>query len=316
MATRATRATRIAVMGTGAVGGYFGARLAAAGQDVAFIARGAHLAALRQDGLRVKSASGDLNVRALFTDDPADAGPVDVILVSVKSYDTEEAGAQLGPMVGDKTLILSLQNGVDNPDKLAARWGKERVLAGVVYLGAQLAAPGTIEHSAGGRIVLGPLDGSASEAAKRAAEIFSGAAIPATVSAEIRKVLWTKLAWNAPFCALSCLARATVGEILASDALSRLAAGCMEEVREAARAAGVELGPSIVEETFQFSRGLGGFKPSMLQDLEAGKPLEYEALNGIVVGLLAREGKKAPINQACLAVLEFLDRRIRAERHP
>src|SRR5258706_12059891 len=148
MVTRATRATRIAVMGTGAVGGYFGARLAAAGQDVAFIARGAHLAALRQDGLRVKSASGDLNVRALFTDDPADAGPVDVILVSVKSYDTEEAGAQLRPLVGDKTPILSLQNGVDNPHKLAAPWGKKRVLPGAGYFCAPPSAPGTIQHRA------------------------------------------------------------------------------------------------------------------------------------------------------------------------
>lgn len=312
----ATGQTRIAVMGTGAVGGYFGARLAAAGVNVAFIARGAHLAALKKDGLRVKSAGGDLCVRALFTDDPGAAGPVDAVLFCVKSYDTEGAAAALAPLMGERTLILSLQNGVDNPDKLAARWGPERVLGGVVYLGAELAAPGTIVHSAGGRVVLGALQEPAGGSAGRAAEIFSGAGIPAAVSAEIRKVLWTKLVWNAPFCALSCLARATVGEILESDSLRRLAAGCMEEVCAAARASGIELGPAIVEETFQFSRGLGDFKPSMLQDLEAGKPLEYAALNGAVVDRLARERKPAPINQACLAVLEFLDRRIRAERHP
>ncbi len=305
---------RIAVMGAGAVGGYFGARLAAAGQNVAFIARGRHLEAMRKEGLKVKSIHGDLHIRSLFTSDPEDIGPVDLILFCVKSYDTEEAAAKLAPMVGEKTVILSLQNGVDNPDKIAALWSKARTLAGVVYLGALVSAPGVIEHSAGGRIVLGDLDGEASGGAKRAQQIFSDAQIPCAVSAEIRKVMWAKLVWNAPFCALSCLARATVKEIVESDSLRKLAADCMDEVKEAARCAGLELGSSIVEETFNFSRGLGDFKPSMLQDLEAGKPLEYEALNGIIVSLLSREGKKAPINETCYAVLKFLDHKIRAGR--
>jgi 2-dehydropantoate 2-reductase len=307
---------RIAVMGTGAVGGYFGARLAAAGQNVAFIARGSHLDTMRRDGLKVKSIHGDFGVRSRFTDNPGEAGQADVILFCVKSYDTDKAVAELAPMVGDKTVILSLQNGVDNPDKIAARWGKARTLAGVVYLGAFVSAPGTIEHSAGGRIVIGPLDGPSSEGAQRVERIFSGAEVPCAISAEIRKIMWTKLVWNAPFCALSCLARATVQEILESDSLRKLAADCMEEVREAARSTGIALAPSVVDETFHFSRGLGNFKPSMLQDLEAGKPLEHEALNGIIVSLLDRHGKRAPINETCLAVLRFLDHRIRAERVP
>jgi 2-dehydropantoate 2-reductase len=305
---------RIAVMGAGAVGGTFGARLAAAGEEVAFIARGNHLEAMRREGLKVKSIQGDLEVHALFTRDPGGIGPVDLILFCVKSYDTDEAAARLAPMIGENTVILSLQNGVDNPDKIAARWGKARTLAGVVYLGALVAAPGKIEHSAGGRIVFGNLDGQASEGANRVQQLFSAAKIPCAVSAEIRKVMWTKLVWNAPFCALSCLARATVREIVESESLHQLAAASMEEVREAARSAGVDLAPSVVEETFAFSQGLGDFKPSMLQDLEAGKPLEYEALNGIVVSLLGQKGKQAPINRACHAVLEFLDRRIRAAR--
>ena len=306
--------TSIAVMGSGAVGGYFGARLAAAGENVAFIARGAHLDALRRDGLLVKSVGGDFRARGLFTDDAREVGPVDLILFCVKSYDTETAAEQLAPMINQRTIILSLQNGVDNPDKLANRWGRERVLGGVVYLGAQLGAPGTIVHSAGGRIVLGALDGADSAAAKGAETVLSAAQIPCSVSPEIRKIMWSKLVWNAPFCALSCLARATVSEIIESGALRPLAAACMEEVRDAARIAGIELPPSIIEDTFNFSRGLGGFKPSMLQDLEARKPLEYEALNGVVVDLLARAGKKAPVNEACRAVLEFLDYRIRGNR--
>jgi 2-dehydropantoate 2-reductase len=310
----AAREMRIAVMGTGAVGGYFGARLAAAGQNVAFIARGSHLEAMRKEGLRVKSGRGDLHIRSLFTHDPSEVGPVDAVLFCVKSYDTKDAAAQLAPMVGEKTVILSLQNGVDNPDKIAARYGKARTLAGVVYLGALVSDPGMIRHSVGGRIVLGDMDGEASDSARRVEQILSGAQIPCAVSAEIRKVMWTKLVWNAPFCALACLGRATVKEIIESESLRKLAAECMEEVREAARSAGIELAPSVVEETFKFSQGLGDFKPSMLQDLEAGKPLEYEALNGIVVALLAQNGKRAPVNEASYAVLKFLDRRIRAAR--
>jgi 2-dehydropantoate 2-reductase len=310
----AAQQMRIAVMGTGAVGGYFGARLAAAGQNVAFIARGSHLEAMRKEGLKVRSAQGDLHIRSLFTHDPSEVGAVDAVLFCVKSYDTEDAAAKLAPMVGEKTVILSLQNGVDNPDKIAARYGKARTLAGVVYLGAFVSDPGTIRHSAGGRIVLGDVYGEASDPSRRVEQIFSGAQIPCAVSAEIRKVMWTKLVWNAPFCALACLGRATVKEIIESESLRKLAAECMEEVREAARSIGIELAPSVVEETFKFSQGLGDFKPSMLQDLEAGKPLEYEALNGIVVALLAQKGKRAPINEASYAVLKFLDRRIRAAR--
>jgi 2-dehydropantoate 2-reductase len=310
----AAQQMRIAVMGTGAVGGYFGARLAAAGQNVAFIARGSHLEAMRKEGLKVKSAQGDLHIRSLFTRDPSEVGPVDAVLFCVKSYDTEDAAAKLAPMVGAKTVILSLQNGVDNPDKIAARYGKARTLAGVVYLGALVSDPGVIRHSAGGRIVLGDVDGEASDPARRVEQILSGAQISCAVSAEIRKVMWTKLVWNAPFCALACLGRATVKEIIESESLRKLAAECMEEVREAARSTGIELAPSVVEETFKFSQGLGDFKPSMLQDLEAGKPLEYEALNGIVVALLAQKGKRAPINESSYAVLKFLDHRIRAAR--
>jgi len=303
---------QIAVMGSGAVGGYFGARLAAAGHDVAFVARGKHLDAMRRQGLTVASAGGDFHARGRFTDDPREIGPVGLVLFCVKSYDTDSASAQLAPMMCDRTVILSLQNGVDNPDKLAARWGERHLLAGVVYLGAQLAAPGRIAHSAGGRIVLGALDGSVTEAATSAEAIFTAAHVPCAASPEIRKVMWSKLVWNAPFCALACLARATVQEILESESLRLLATACMEEVREAARAAGIELAPSIVDDTFNFSRGLGGFKPSMLQDLEAGKPLEYEALNGVVADLLRQAGKSASVNEMSRAVLKFLDERIRA----
>ncbi|MGH7771003.1 MAG: ketopantoate reductase family protein, partial [Candidatus Binatia bacterium] len=221
---------RIGVMGTGAVGGYFGARLAASGQEVIFIARGKHLEAMRRDGLGVKSIQGNFHIHSSFTSNPDEVGPVDLILFCVKSYDTEEAVKRLAPLVGEKTIILSLQNGVDNPDKIARYWGENRTLAGVVYVGARVLTPGTIEHTAGGKIIIGELNGGVSDGTKAVHQNFSLAEIPCTISTEIRKVMWGKLVWNAPFCAIACLARATAEEIVQNETLKKLAVDCMEEV--------------------------------------------------------------------------------------
>ncbi|MBI2351662.1 MAG: 2-dehydropantoate 2-reductase [Deltaproteobacteria bacterium] len=302
---------RIAVMGAGAVGGYFGAKLAASGCKVAFIARGEHLKAMRRDGLRIKSPQGDLHIRALFASDPAEAGPVDLVLLCVKSYSTEESARKLGPLLQDKTVILSLQNGVDNPDKIAKLWGPARTLGGVIYIGSRILNPGVIEHSAGGRIIMGELDGAIGESTKAVQEIFARAEVPCVISPEIRKAMWNKLVWNAPFCAISCLARATTREIVESESLRKLATDGMAEVIEAAKSEGFGLAPTVVEETLNLSRSLGDFKPSMLQDLEAGKPLEYEAFNGVVLEVLRRAGKQAPVNEVFYATLKFLDQRIR-----
>jgi 2-dehydropantoate 2-reductase len=305
---------RIAVMGTGAVGGYFGAKLAAAGQDVVFIVRQRNLPSLRRNGLRVESPTGDLNVRnGFFTDSPADAGMVDLVLFCVKSYDTAEAAAALAPMMSKRTAILSLQNGIDNADKIAGLWGSERTLAGVVYLGAQMSDPGVIQHSSGGKIVLGPISGQASDTAQLVEQMISRAAIPCEISAAIEQVQWAKLLWNAPFCAISCLTRCTVKEIVESESLTKLARDCMMEVQSAARTQGIELSTDLFDQTLAFSRNLGEFKPSMLQDLEAGKPLEYDAFNGIVIRLLEQAGQQAPTNQVFYGTLKFLDKKLREE---
>jgi 2-dehydropantoate 2-reductase len=306
---------RVAVMGTGAVGGYFGARLAAASNDVAFIARGPHLAAMRQQGLTLESPQGNLHIRdALFTDDLSQVGVVDVVLFCVKSYDTDATAAKLPSLIGDRTIILSLQNGVDNADKIAQRWGHQRTLAGVVYIGSQLLQPGKIKHSSGGRIVFGELDGQVHETTQAVERLLSSARISCEVSRAIRNIQWRKLLWNAPFCAISCLTHSNVKEIVESDSLTKLALDCMAEVREAAKAQAIDLDPALFDETLNFSKSLGDFKPSMLQDLEAGKPLEYEAFNGIVVELLGRTGKEAPTNQVFYGALKYLDQKIRTER--
>jgi 2-dehydropantoate 2-reductase len=308
---------RIAVMGAGAVGGYFGARLAASSNEVVFIARGSHLTALRRNGLAVESFQGNLHIRdALFTGDSNAVGPVDLILFCVKSYDTEPVAQSLGPMMGPQTVILSLQNGVDNADRIARLWGNHRVLAGVVYIASQLLEPGRIKHSAGGKIVFGAPNGQAHVTTEAVGRLLSSAEISCEVNKDIRAVQWRKLLWNAPFCAISCLTRATVKEIVESDALTKLALDCMAEVREAAATQAVALNPALFAETLHFSKGLEDFKPSMLQDLEAGKPLEFEAFNGIVVNLLQRAGKQAPINQVFYGALNYLDERIRMTKSP
>jgi 2-dehydropantoate 2-reductase len=306
---------RVAVMGAGAVGGYFGARLAGASNDVAFIARGPHLAALRRQGLTLESPQGNLHIRdALFTDDLSQVGVVDLVLFCVKSYDTEATADKLASLIGDRTIILSLQNGVDNTDKIAQRWGQKRTLAGVVYIGSQLLQPGKIKHSSGGRIVFGELDGQVHESTQAVERVLSSARISCEVSKVIRNIQWRKLLWNAPFCAISCLTRTNVKEIVESESLTKLALDCMTEVREAAQAQAIDLDPALFEETLNFSKSLGDFKPSMLQDLEGGKPLEYEAFNGIVVGLLGRIGMQAPTNQVFYGALKYLDKKIRTER--
>lgn len=308
------RVMRIAVMGTGAVGGYFGAKLAAAGHELVFIARGEHLAAMQRDGLQVKSSVGNLHVRkALFTSAASAAGKVELVLFCVKSYDTESASAAIAPLIGPDTIILSLQNGVDNPNKIAATWGASRILAGVVYVGAAIERPGVVAHSSGGRIVFGSLDGAINDGAKTVAGLFATALIPHELSSEIAKIQWTKLLWNAAFCAVSCLTRANVKQIVDSAPLNKLVRDCMAEVQAAARTCAIDLPSASLDQTIDFSRTLENFKPSMLQDLEAGKPLEYEAFNGVVVKLLRQEEKTAPTNEAFYAMLDYMDKQIRKE---
>jgi len=303
---------RVAVMGSGAVGGYFGAKLAGAGHQVAFIARAAHLAAMQTNGLRVKSPDGNLQIRhAQFTADTAAIGHVDLVLFCVKSYDTEKVAQSIKPMVAGETLILSLQNGIDNPARLARVHGEQNVLPAVVYVGAQISAPGVVSHTTGGRIVIGQSDGAVSDRLKVLQQTFISAGIPCEVSNDIRKVQWTKLLWNAPFCAISCLTHANTKQIVESPTLLKLAVDCMTEVQAAARLDQIDLPAQLFDDVLNFSRTLGDFKPSMLQDLEAGKPLEYEAFNGYIVELLQGGGRSAAVNEIFYAMLKFLDARTR-----
>ncbi|MGH7351529.1 MAG: 2-dehydropantoate 2-reductase, partial [Candidatus Methylomirabilales bacterium] len=295
---------KIAVMGAGAVGGYFGALLHRGGLDVTLIARGRHLEAIKAHGLRIKSTEGDLTVPAKAVGDPSAVGPVDLILFCVKSYDTESAARQCMPIVQESTAILCLQNGVDNEEKIAMVAGGEKVLGGVAYIGAGVSEPGVVVHTAEGRIVFGEMHGGVSERVRRLDQVFRDAGFPAEVSSNVKAILWGKLCWNAAFNALNTLVGGEVRVLVERPETRTLARQVMEEVRAVAIANGVLLSEDLVERLLSWTdTATGAMKTSTRQDLEAGKALEVEALNGAVVRKGEAAGVPTPFNFALYALL-------------
>lgn len=285
------------------MGGYFGGLLAKAGADVSFIARGKHLEALRTRGLTVRSERGDFSLSVRAIADPEGAGEVDLVLVCVKSYDTEAAMQQALPLVAEGTVVLSLQNGMDNEEKLAAIVGKDKVLGGVAYIGSSVLEPGVILHETGGRIVFGELDGGLSERVERLQAFFDQHDLPAEASPNIQQVKWAKLAWNAPFNAINALVGGSVGSLVENPHTRELARLVTEEVVAVANASGIALVfEEVWERNLQFSEG-SCIKTSMLQDLGAGKPLEIEALNGFIVRKGRELGIPTPYNFSLYALL-------------
>ncbi len=297
---------RIAVMGSGGVGGYFGGRLAQAGQDVTFIARGEHLRAMRERGLEVRSAAGDFHVRARVTDDPGSLGPVDLVLFAVKSYDTESAGRQCRPLVGSGGVLLCLQNGVDNEDRLADLLGREAVLAGVVHILSTISAPGVVAQTAGPRTIrLGELDGRATPRVARILATLTAAGIDGRPSPDILLDLWEKFLFIAAQGGVTALTRLPIGEILGCPETAALYRGVMEEVAAVGRARGVALPPDAVDRTLAFARSLHpGMRSSLAHDLEHGRRLEIEALPGTVARYGRLAGVPTPLNEAIYAALK------------
>jgi len=299
---------KIAVMGAGAVGGYFGALLHRGGLDVTLIARGRHLEAIKAHGLRIKSTQGDLTVPAKAVGDPRAVGPVDLILFCVKSYDTESAARQCLPIVQESTAILCLQNGVDNEEKIAMVAGGEKVLGGVAYIGAGVSEPGVVVHTAEGRIVFGEMRGGVSERVRRLEQIFRDAGFPVEVSSNIKAILWGKLCWNAAFNALNTLVGGDVRVLVERPETRTLARQVMEEVRAVANANNVPLSADLAERLLTWTdTAAGSMKTSTRQDLEAGKRLEVEALNGAVVRKGEAAGVPTPFNFALYALLKAID---------
>ena len=294
-------------MGTGGVGGYFGARLASAGAKVAFIARGPHLEALRTTGLGIKSALGDVHVHPIeATDDPRCVCPVDVVLFTVKLYDTEAAAAAIAPMMGDNTIVLSLQNGVDAEATLASRLGDKHIMGGASYIFSAIEEPGVIRHTGQmARIVFGELGGQPSTRAEALFGAFKTAGIEAVLSPTIDLELWRKFTFLASIAAICGQARQSLGPVLANADTRRRLAAAMAEVTAVARAKGIALDEEVVEAHLAFADTLDStMKPSLLQDLERGARLEVKNLSGTVVRFGAELGIAVPNHAAAYAHLK------------
>jgi 2-dehydropantoate 2-reductase len=296
---------RIVVVGAGGVGGYFGAKLARAGQDVTFVARGAHLDAIRAHGLRVRSAvDGDFTVAAAGVEKTTGLPPADVVLLCVKSFDTEAAVERLGPVVGAETAVLSLQNGVDNEEKIDALLGPGHALGGVAYVFAVIEAPGVIAHHFAGRIVLGELDGRVTPRATRVREVLVDAGIPAEVSDDIRRALWEKYLMISAQAGMTALTRCPVGVLRETPETWRMFRLIVEELAAVGRAAGVRLGPDAVPTVLGNAAQIAPHLYSSLHhDLTHGKRLELEALHGHAVRLGERLGVPTPMVFAVYAAL-------------
>ena len=298
---------RLACFGSGGVGGFVGGRLAHAGCEVCFIARGAHLQAMRSNGLTIENeAQGHIHVpQVRVSDDPAAFGPVDVVLIAVKLGDTAAAAQAVKPLVGPATAILSLQNGVTKDDILRREFGAAAVMGGVTYCAVRLARPGVIQQTgAMQRVVIGEYDGRRSERAQKLVQWLSRAGLAAELSADIRRTLWEKFVFLVGLSAVTATMRVRIGPILNNPQTRALLLDIMREAVAVGRSLGVSLPADYAEQRLQFADTVPQDMTSSLHhDLEAGRPLEIEWLAGAVVTLGREQGIPTPL---CRAVWDIL----------
>ncbi len=299
---------RIAVMGAGSVGGYLGGMLARGGHDVSLIARGAHLDAIRERGLRVVRDNEEFIVRCAATDNPADVGPVDVALLTVKTYQNASAVPAMSLMVGPDTTVLCLQNGIDSYLAPAAAFSNDRVMAGAVYIEAGLDAPG-VSRQAGDvvRVVLGEPDGALSGRGQAIADAFNASGVPAELTGDIRTGLWSKFLFIATMAGVTAMARQTLAELMPRPEWREVVVGCLREVEASGRANGVNFPHDVHDTTLAYIEdNLADLQASMHTDVMAGRSLELEALNGAVVRAGRAGGVPTPINGVIYAMLKPL----------
>ena len=282
---------KILIMGTGGVGGYYGGLLAKQGNEVTFIARGAHLYALRHEGLKVKSVHGDFHVfPAQATDEPINVGPVDLILFTVKTYNTDDAAQAIRPAVGRHTVVMSLQNGVDAAERIGNIIGPEHVIGGATWLSSAVEAPGVIKQiSEFRRIVFGELGGGWSERIQSIFKVLNSIDIAVEISENIQKVLWTKFIFISAVSSIGSLTRLPMGNYRSVPETRDLLSGIMREVEALALAQGIPLDSDVVQKTLEFMDNAGPhIKPSMQLDVEAGNRTELESM----VGVIGRKGRE------------------------
>lgn len=298
---------KIAVMGSGGVGGFFGGRLAHAGADVTFVARGKHLAAMREHGLLIENVSqGNIHLpKVKVTDDPASIGPVDLVLVGVKLWDLEAAAQTFKPIVGPDTAVLSLQNGVVKDDILRRIFGDKAVMGGVGYVATHIARPGVIlQVGTLQKLFFGEYDGTRSARAETLLKFALKAGLQADLSTDIRRTLWEKYTFLVGLSGTTTTMRTPIGPIRSNPQTRAFLHDMMKEVVAVGRAHGVALPENYADERLAFADTVSTeMTSSMHHDLDAGNPLEVEWLSGGVVTLGAKVGVPTPVNRAVWDVL-------------
>jgi 2-dehydropantoate 2-reductase len=319
---------RIVIVGAGAIGGYIGARLARQGADVVLHARGPHLEAMRTRGLRVKSAEEDFEVRPQVSGDLASIGAADVVFLGVKAHHLPGIAPQIRPLLGPETVVVSTQNGipwwyfqrhggeleglrlerVDPGGVIAASIDAGRVIGSLAYFSTEIVEPGVIQHIEGNRISFGEPDGSRSDRCRRIAEALIAAGFRCPISTRFRHEIWVKLLGNVAFNPISALTGATLVEMVRHPEVSRVVRDVMTETEAVASRLGVEL-PISIDQRMAGAEKVGEHKTSMLQDLEAGRPMELEAVAGAVVELGERLGVPMPVTTVVYACTKLLNER-------
>ena len=317
---------RIVIAGAGAIGGYIGARLARAGANVVLFARGPHLRAMRQRGLRVNSPEGDFEVKPEAIGDLATIGTADVVILGVKAHSLTTLAPQLHPLLGPDTVVVSTQNGipwwyfqghggdldglrlerVDPGGAIASAIEPRRVVGSLAYFSTDIVEPGVIHHTEGHRISFGEPDGTRSERTVNIAKTLIAAGFRCPITTRIRHEIWVKLLGNVAFNPISALTGGTLEELVRHPDVSGLVRNVMTETEAVAAKLGIEL-PVTIDQRMAGAEKVGAHKTSMLQDYEAGRPMELEAVVGAVVELGERLGVSMPATRAVYACAKLLD---------
>jgi len=316
---------RFLIAGAGAIGAYIGARLAQAGFEVTLFARGPHLRAMQEHGVQVRSSEGDFVARPSIASSLEEVGPVDVVFLGVKAHGLPQLAPQLRPVLGPETTVVSTQNGIpwwyfqgfggdweglrleriDPGGVISSAIEAPRVVGSIVYFSTEIPAPGVIQHIEGNRISLGEPDGSRSDRCRRIAEALIASGLRCPVTTRIRHEIWVKVLGNASFNPVSALTRATLAQMVRDPGVCSVIRNIMQEVEAVSRKLGMEL-PVSIEQRMAGAEKVGEHKTSMLQDLEAGRPMELEALVGAVVELGERVGLSMPYTRTVYSCTKLL----------
>jgi len=297
---------RIAVMGSGSIGGYFGGMLALGGNDVTLIARGDNLKAIRKSGMKIITDSGESVALCPAEEDTAKIGLVDLILLTVKTYHNSQAVPMLLPMVGKDTIVMCLQNGIDSYKLAADSVGYEKVMPGAAYIEAGLIEPGVVRQNGDVvRIEFGEDDGTYSERGKLVQHVFTQSGINAEFTQYIHKTLWTKFLFIATMAGVTSLARESMAELMIRPEWSAVVQSCMREIESVGLACEIDLSSLVVEDTIDYiNKNLKDMHASMYTDLQEGRPLELESLTGAVVRCGISSHTPTPINSLIYAMLK------------